>query len=186
MNVNNLPLSEDDIPSWQQGIAWIPQQPTLFYTTIKENILLAKPNATMEEVKRAAQQAGALDFIELLPNGFDTLLGEQGEGLSGGQKQRIALARAFLKQAPILMLDEPTAHLDSATEFSVQHAINEYAKSHLVLVIAHRLNTLKKASNIVLLDNGRIVQQGDYQSLSQQDGPFKTLLTSDMHEVENE
>ncbi|MDO6561679.1 thiol reductant ABC exporter subunit CydD [Paraglaciecola chathamensis] len=186
VNVNNLPLSEDDIPSWQQSIAWIPQQPTLFYTTIKENILLAKPNATMEEVKRAAQQAGALDFIELLPNGFDTLLGEQGEGLSGGQKQRIALARAFLKQAPILMLDEPTAHLDSATEFSVQHAINEYAKSHLVLVIAHRLNTLKKASNIVLLDNGRIVQQGDYQSLSQQDGPFKTLLTSDMHEVENE
>ena len=186
VNVNNLPLCENDIPSWQQGIAWIPQQPTLFYTTIKENILLAKPNATMEEVKRAAQQAGALDFIELLPNGFDTLLGEQGEGLSGGQKQRIALARAFLKQAPILMLDEPTAHLDSATEFSVQHAINEYAKSHLVLVIAHRLNTLKKASNIVLLDNGRIVQQGDYQSLSQQDGPFKALLTSDMHEVENE
>ena len=186
LNVNNLPLSEDDIPSWQQSIAWIPQQPTLFYTTIKENILLAKPNATMEEVKRAAQQAGALDFIELLPNGFDTLLGEQGEGLSGGQKQRIALARAFLKQAPILMLDEPTAHLDSATEFSVQHAINEYAKSHLVLVIAHRLNTLKKASNIVLLDNGRMVQQGDYQSLSQQNGPFKTLLTSDMHEVENE
>ncbi|MGY0637905.1 MAG: thiol reductant ABC exporter subunit CydD [Paraglaciecola chathamensis] len=186
VNVNNLPLSEDDIPSWQQGIAWIPQQPTLFYTTIKENILLAKPNATMEEVKRAAQQAGALDFIELLPTGFDTLLGEQGEGLSGGQKQRIALARAFLKQAPILMLDEPTAHLDSATEFSVQHAINEYAKSHLVLVIAHRLNTLKQASNIVLLDNGRIVQQGDYQSLSQQDGPFKALLTSDMHEVENE
>ncbi|MBU3016886.1 thiol reductant ABC exporter subunit CydD [Paraglaciecola agarilytica] len=186
VSVNNLPLSEDDIPSWQQSIAWIPQQPTLFYTTIKENILLAKPNATMEEVKRAAQQAGALDFIELLPTGFDTLLGEQGEGLSGGQKQRIALARAFLKQAPILMLDEPTAHLDSATEFSVQHAINEYAKSHLVLVIAHRLNTLKKASNIVLLDNGRIVQQGDYQSLSQQDGPFKTLLTSDMHEVENE
>ncbi|AEE23872.1 ABC transporter, CydDC cysteine exporter (CydDC-E) family, permease/ATP-binding protein CydD [Glaciecola sp. 4H-3-7+YE-5] len=186
VNVNNLPLCENDIPSWQQGIAWIPQQPTLFYTTIKENILLAKPNATMEEVKRAAQQAGALDFIELLPNGFDTLLGEQGEGLSGGQKQRIALARAFLKQAPILMLDEPTAHLDSATEFSVQHAINEYAKSHLVLVIAHRLNTLKQASNIVLLDNGRIVQQGDYQSLSQQDGPFKALLTSDMHEVENE
>lgn len=186
LNVNNLPLSEDDIPSWQQGIAWIPQQPTLFYTTIKENILLAKPNATMEEVKRAAQQAGALDFIELLPNGFDTLLGEQGEGLSGGQKQRIALARAFLKQAPILMLDEPTAHLDSATEFSVQHAINEYAKSHLVLVIAHRLNTLKQASNIVLLDNGRMVQQGDNQSLSQQDGPFKALLTSDMHEVENE
>ena len=186
LNVNNLPLSEDDIPSWQQGIAWIPQQPTLFYTTIKENILLAKPNATMEEVKRAAQQAGALDFIELLPNGFDTLLGEQGEGLSGGQKQRNALARAFLKQAPILMLDEPTAHLDSATEFSVQHAINEYAKSHLVLVIAHRLNTLKQASNIVLLDNGRMVQQGDNQSLSQQDGPFKALLTSDMHEVENE
>ncbi|GAC06046.1 thiol reductant ABC exporter subunit CydD [Paraglaciecola chathamensis] len=186
VNVNNLPLCENDIPSWQQGIAWIPQQPTLFYTTIKENILLAKPNATMEEVKRAAQQAGALDFIELLPSGFDTLLGEQGEGLSGGQKQRIALARAFLKQAPILMLDEPTAHLDSATEFSVQHAINEYAKSHLVLVIAHRLNTLKQASNIVLLDNGRIVQQGDYQSLSQQDGPFKALLTSDMHEVENE
>jgi ATP-binding cassette subfamily C protein CydD len=177
--VNNEPVHAKDIAKWQQGIAWIPQQPTLFYATIKDNLLLAKPDASQSELEKAAEQAKALAFIQSLPNGFDTQLGEQGEGLSGGQKQRIALARAFLKQAPILMLDEPTAHLDSATEHSVQAAINQYAQTHLVLVIAHRLNTLKQANKIIVLSKGRVVQQGGYQALSEKPGPFKSLLASD-------
>ena len=179
IDAGNGPLSAADIPKWQQAIAWIPQQPTLFYASIKENIMLGKPNATHAEVTMAAEKAGALAFIQSLPDGFDTLLGEQGEGLSGGQKQRIALARAFLKDAHILILDEPTAHLDSATERDVQRAINEHAKTHLVLVIAHRLSTLQQAESILLLEAGRVIQQGDYQTLSQQTGPFKQLLNSD-------
>lgn len=179
IDAGNGPFSAADIPKWQQEIAWIPQQPTLFYASIKENIMLGKPNATSAEVTIAAEKAGALAFIQSLPDGFDTLLGEQGEGLSGGQKQRIALARAFLKDAHILILDEPTAHLDSATERDVQRAINEHAKTHLVLVIAHRLSTLQQADSIFLLEAGRVVQQGNYQTLSQQTGPFKQLLNSD-------
>ena len=150
----------------------------MFYASIKDNITLAKPNATEAQIHQAAKQAGALEFIQSLANGFDTVLGEQGEGLSGGQKQRIALARAFIKQAAILILDEPTAHLDSATEHSVQSAINEYAKQHLVLVIAHRLGTLQQADKVVVLEAGKIVQQGRYQDISQQAGPFMLLLNS--------
>ena len=178
IRLNNEPLCKQDIPVWQQHIAWIPQQPTLFYASIKDNITLAKPNATEAQIHQAAKQAGALEFIQSLANGFDTVLGEQGEGLSGGQKQRIALARAFIKQAAILILDEPTAHLDSATEHSVQSAINEYAKQHLVLVIAHRLGTLQQADKVVVLEAGKIVQQGRYQDISQQAGPFMLLLNS--------
>tara|TARA_R110000744_G_scaffold1573_2_gene5596 strand:+ start:4525 stop:6375 length:1851 start_codon:yes stop_codon:yes gene_type:complete len=177
ISVNDEALSVKDIAAWQQQIAWIPQQPTLFYASIKDNITLAKPTASDAEIARAAEQAGVLTFIQSLENGFDTMLGEQGEGISGGQKQRIALARAFLKQAPILILDEPTAHLDSTTEGIVQRGINDYAKHHLVLVIAHRLNTLKQAAHVVVLAGGNLVQQGSYQELSDVQGPFSQLIT---------
>ena len=105
------------------------------------------------------------------------MLGEQGEGLSGGQKQRIALARAFLKNAPVLMLDEPTAHLDSQTEHLINQAIREYAKDHLVLVIAHRLNTVKHADNIYVMQQGHIVESGQYQQLTEQAGLFAKLVS---------
>ena len=176
ISINNKPLDATSMSTLQNAIAWIPQTPTLFYQSISDNIKIAKPAATQLELEQAAHQAGALDFINTLENGFDTLIGEQGEGLSGGQKQRIALARAFLKQAPILVLDEPTAHLDSQTEQLIQQAINNYAKNHLVLVIAHRLNTVKNASNILVMQNGEIAQQGTYSQLEQQQGAFKSLL----------
>ncbi|MGS0497288.1 thiol reductant ABC exporter subunit CydD [Pseudoalteromonas mariniglutinosa] len=179
--VNQQQLTQPDILHWQQHIAWIPQQPTLLFTSIKANLLLAKPDATAAQLAAAAKQAGALEFINALPNGFDTHIGEQGEGLSGGQKQRIALARAFLKQAPILVLDEPTAHLDSQTEQQVQHAINEYAKTHLVIVIAHRLNTIKHAKKILVMQKGTVIEQGRFVSLMQQQGGLFNLVNARSH-----
>ncbi|MCQ8877189.1 thiol reductant ABC exporter subunit CydD [Pseudoalteromonas shioyasakiensis] len=173
--INNTPLSALDCQSWQQHIAWIPQQPTLFYMSVADNLRIAKVDATQAQLEQAAAKAGALEFIQALPRGFNTLLGEQGEGLSGGQKQRIALARAFLKSAPILMLDEPSAHLDSQTEKLINNAIVEYAKDHLVMVIAHRLNTITQADTIYVLEQGKIIEQGTYQQLCQQQGKLWQL-----------
>jgi len=186
ISINDKPLDATNINTLQNKIAWIPQTPTLFYQSISDNIKIAKPDASKLELEQAAHQAGALDFINTLPNGFDTLIGEQGEGLSGGQKQRIALARAFLKQAPILVLDEPTAHLDSQTEQLIQRAINDYAKTHLVLVIAHRLNTVKNANNIIVMQNGEVAQQGAYSHLAKQNGAFKTLLSTQVQGANND
>ncbi|GEB71381.1 ATP-binding cassette, subfamily C, bacterial CydD [Pseudoalteromonas carrageenovora] len=186
ISINDKPLDATNINTLQNKIAWIPQTPTLFYQSISDNIKIAKPDASQLELEQAAHQAGALDFINTLPNGFITLIGEQGEGLSGGQKQRIALARAFLKQAPILVLDEPTAHLDSQTEQLIQRAINDYAKTHLVLVIAHRLNTVKNANNIIVMQNGEVAQQGTYSHLAKQNGAFKTLLSTQVQGANND
>ena len=178
ITVNQQQLTQSNISQWQQHIAWIPQQPTLLFTTIKANLLLAKPNATAAQLEAAAQQAGALEFINALPEGFDTHIGEQGEGLSGGQKQRIALTRAFLKQAPILVLDEPTAHLDSQTEQLVQTAINRYAQDHLVLVIAHRLNTIEQAKQVLVMKDGSVIEQGDFKGLLNQQGALFDLVNA--------
>jgi len=178
IQVNDISLSEYSVTDWQQHIAWIPQQPTLFYMSISDNIKLAKPDATEQQIQQAADKAGALTFINNLPEGFNTLLGEQGEGLSGGQRQRIALARAFLKNAPVLILDEPTAHLDSQTETLINNAINDYAKTHLVLVIAHRLSTVKYANTIFVLQNGQLVEQGEYAALINQQDQFHHLISA--------
>ena len=173
--INDTPLSELDCQSWQQHIAWIPQKPTLFYMSVAENLRLGNANVTQAQLEQATMKAGALEFIQALPQGFDTLLGEHGEGLSGGQKQRIALARAFLKDAPILMLDEPSAHLDSQTEKLINTAITDYANDHLVLVIAHRLNTITHADTIYVLEQGKIIEQGSYEQLCQQQGKLWQL-----------
>ena len=177
ININGQALSDIALHNWQAQLAWIPQQATLFYRSVADNLRLAKPDASHDELIAATRKAGALEFINALPNGFDTMLGEQGEGLSGGQKQRIALARAFLKNAPILMLDEPTAHLDSQTEQLINQAIRDYANDHLVLVIAHRLNTVKHADNIYVMQQGKIIESGHYQQLTEQAGLFAKLVS---------
>ena len=176
VTVNQQQLAASHIKQWQQHIAWIPQQPTLLFNSIKANLLLAKPDATLTQLETAAEQAGALEFINQLPEGFDTQIGEQGEGLSGGQKQRIALARAFLKQAPILILDEPTAHLDSQTEQQVQAAINHYAQQHLVVVIAHRLNTIAQAKQVIVMKDGAVIEQGSFKTLIDNQGALFDLV----------
>lgn len=176
--INGTALSRYENQSWLQNIAWIPQNPTLFYMSVADNLRIANAQATQAQLERAAAKAGALEFILALPHGFDTLLGEQGEGLSGGQKQRIALARAFLKNAPILMLDEPSAHLDSQTEQLINTAITDYAKHRLVLVIAHRLNTVSKADKIYVMQQGKIIEQGSYLQLNEKEGTFWQLVNA--------
>lgn len=152
----------------RRQIATVPQEPILFSGTIYENILFGKPNAIEEEVQEAAVSANAHEFICKLPNGYRTEIGEGGVKLSGGQKQRIALARAFLKNAPILILDEATSSLDSKTESLIQQALKRLMENRTTLVIAHRLSTIQSADMIVVFDNGEIVETGNHQELLQQ------------------
>ncbi|MGB1111450.1 MAG: ABC transporter ATP-binding protein/permease, partial [Gammaproteobacteria bacterium] len=157
---------------WQSAIAWVPQRPRLFATTVLENIRLAKPGATRKAVEEAARRAQAFDFIEGLPKGLDTLIGEGGRSLSGGEAQRIAIARALLRDSPYVVMDEPTAHLDGQSQAAVHAAIAELAKGRTLLIIAHRLETVKTADHIVVMDAGQVVQSGDWTSLTTEPGLF--------------
>ena len=132
-------MSEIDLAAWRSQVAWVPQQPHLFHGTIADNIRLARPTATHDEVIAAATAAHAHEFIARLPQGYDTPIGEQGARLSGGQQQRLAIARAFLKDAPFLILDEATSHLDAASEALIQDALDRLLRGRTVLIIAHRL-----------------------------------------------
>lgn len=145
-------------PDGRPAIAWVPQAPYLFHASVADNIRLGRPEATYAEVQRAAIAARADGFIRSLPQGYDTLIGERGNRLSAGQAQRIALARAFLLDAALVILDEPTAHLDAETEAEVQAAIERLLEGRSALIIAHRLNTVRHADRVVLLDGGRVVE----------------------------
>ncbi len=170
----------DDIPpeQWRQELAWVPQNPHLFHGTVSENIALGQPDAPRGAIEEAARQAHALEFITAMPQGFDTLIGEKGEGLSGGQIQRIALARAFLKNSPLVLLDEATANLDSHSEALIQQSIDRLAKNRTLLVIAHRLHTVENADNILVLQQGKVVEQGDHASLLKKSGLYAEMLKS--------
>jgi ATP-binding cassette subfamily C protein CydCD len=161
--------------NWRGQIAWVPQTPYLFHDTIAANMRLGRPSANQTDIIAAAQAARIHDFIASLPDGYETVIGERGARLSGGQAQRLALARAFLQDAPFLILDEPTAHLDPATEADLQAATKTLLNGRTALIIAHRLNTIAHVDNIVVLDNGRIVQTGTHNDLIQQDGVYKKL-----------
>jgi ATP-binding cassette subfamily C protein CydD len=150
-------LDELDALAWRSRISWVPQQPHLFYGSVAENIRLARPGATGSEVADAAHEAGADAFIQDLPLGYDTLLGEEGAGLSGGELQRLAIARAFLKNAPYLVLDEPSSHLDAANEALILDALERLARGRTVLLIAHRQALLNGADQVLTLDGGTIV-----------------------------
>lgn len=161
--------------SLRESISYIPQEPILFHRTVFENICYGNPNATREQVELASKQANAHVFIEELPNGYDTLVGERGVKLSGGQRQRIAIARAFLKGAPILILDEATSALDSESEKLIQTALNQLMKNRTVITIAHRLSTLKIMDRLVVMDNGSITQEGTHDRLVNEKGTYADL-----------
>jgi ATP-binding cassette subfamily B protein len=161
---------EIDPFSLRENIGVVSQEPILISSTIKENIRYSKPDATEEEIRNAAIAANAIDFIESFPEGFETLVGEKGIQLSGGQKQRVAIARAILKSPKILILDEATSNLDTASESLVQEALNRLMKGRTTLIIAHRLSTIKEAHSILVLDKGEIIQKGTHEQLMNDHG----------------
>ena len=164
--INNIDLNQISLQSLRENIALVSQEVVLFNDTIAKNIAYgSKVNATLEEIKNAAKAAYALEFIEKLPNGFDTLIGENGVKLSGGQRQRLAIARAILKNAPILILDEATSALDTESERFVQAAIDHLMQGKTTLIIAHRLSTIEGADKIVVLKHGEKLEQGTHQEL---------------------
>jgi ATP-binding cassette subfamily C protein CydD len=174
--VNGTALIDVEPESWRESIAWLGQHPVLFHGTIRENILLGRPEASTGEIHQAALAAGVFEFATDLSEGLDTMVGEKGMGLSHGQAQRVALARAFIKNAPILMLDEPTAGLDVENEKLVVRALNEFSKGRTVLLLTHRLKNIKQADRILVLEEGALVEQGTYMDLMAADGVFRRLV----------
>ena len=161
--------------SLRQAFAYVPQEPLLFHRSIRENIAYGKPDATDTEIERAARKAEAYDFIDKLQYGFDTMVGERGVKLSGGQRQRIAIARAILKDAPILVLDEATSALDSESEKLIQKSLETLMKGRTSIVIAHRLSTIAKLDRIIVLDDGEIMEQGSHTKLLKKKGIYANL-----------
>jgi ABC-type multidrug transport system fused ATPase/permease subunit len=173
---DGIPSSEYGISELRSQIAIVPQDVLLFGGTIKENIAYGKPHASDEEIKQAAKQANALDFIESFPEKFETIVGERGIKLSGGQRQRIAIARAVLKNPAILILDEATSSLDSESERVVQEALEKLMVGRTSFVIAHRLSTIRNADKIMVIDKGVVVEQGNHDELvMKQDGLYRNL-----------
>ena len=165
-------ISQDDL---RASIAYVPQEPLLFHRSIRENIAYGRPDASLEEIRAFAKRANAAGFIEGLSDGYETTVGERGVKLSGGQRQRIAIARAMLKNAPILVLDEATSALDSESEVLIQDALWKLMEGRTAIVIAHRLSTIQKMDRIVVMDNGRIIEQGSHRELINQKGTYAKL-----------
>ncbi|MGL4196644.1 MAG: ATP-binding cassette domain-containing protein, partial [Allorhizobium sp.] len=162
--------------SLRHAIATVFQDAGLLNRSIKDNIRLGREDATEEEIIQAAEAAAATDFIESRMIGYDTHVGERGNRLSGGERQRIAIARAILKNAPILVLDEATSALDVETEARVKEAIDRLRKNRTTFIIAHRLSTIREADLVVFLDHGQVIEMGNYDQLSALGGRFSSLL----------
>ena len=173
-------IKEFKLEDLRQRIALVSQDTYLFNATIRENILLGRVDATQAELEEAARQANCHDFITAFPDGYDTIVGERGMQLSGGQRQRVAIARALLKNAPVLILDEATSHLDAVSESQLRQALENLMEGRTTLVIAHRLSTIRNADRIVVLDGGEAVEQGNHQELLEQNGLYAQLVSAQL------
>lgn len=176
IKIDGQNISKVTLESLRRAIAFVPQDTSLFHRTIGENIGYSSPSASRAQLISASKQAQAHDFIQSLPNGYETLVGERGVKLSGGQRQRVAIARAFLKNAPVLILDEATSSLDSESEHAIQLSLDRLMKGRTVIAIAHRLSTLKKMDRIVFVENGKIIEDGSpHDLLKKPGGLFKKM-----------
>ncbi len=171
-DIRKIPLA-----ALMDNISMVFQRVYLFQDTVYNNIALGRPDASREEVIEAAKKARCFDFITELPDGFDTVIGEGGTSLSGGQAQRLSIARCILKDSPIVILDEATASVDADNESYIQQAISELCKGKTLLVIAHRLNTIAHADNIMVIKDGEIAESGDHKSLMDMGGIYYNMVT---------
>ncbi|MBS0385578.1 MAG: ABC transporter ATP-binding protein, partial [Proteobacteria bacterium] len=181
VRIDGQDVRDVTLASLRASMALVAQEAALFDDTIRANIALGRMGATHAEIEEAARNAAAHDFIAALPQGYDTIVGDRGGNLSGGERQRVALARAFLRNAPILLLDEATSALDAESEAKVQEALKRLAKGRTVLVIAHRLATVRNADRILVFDQGRIVEIGQHESLIAKDGLYARLSRLQFH-----
>ena len=170
--VDGVEINESNMFHWRKRFGYVPQDPFLFNSTIKENLLRFTPEATEEELMEALRLSAALEFVERLPEGTDTVIGDGGIRLSGGERQRIVLARALLRRPQILVLDEATSSLDNENEFKIQKAVESLSEKMAVVVIAHRLSTIKNADNIIIVSGGLITMQGTYEELLAKKGNY--------------
>ena len=175
IKVDEIDVREIKLSSLRQSIALVSQRVTLFPESVKENIRYGNLDATDEEIENAAEVAEATEFINTLPNGFDTKIGEGGYKLSGGQRQRLSIARAVLKDAPILILDEATSSVDNETEAALQRSLAQISEGRTTLIIAHRLSTIRNADNIFVLENGKVIESGTHDELVLKDSMYKRL-----------
>lgn len=181
--LDNQPITQFSLPSLRNQIAMVNQQVTLFNDTVRNNIAYGNLQAkSMDEIEQAAKDAFAYDFIMSLPKGFDTMLGADGVQLSGGQRQRLSIARALLKNAPILILDEATSALDNESEFYIQQALDNIMKNRTTIVIAHRLTTIEAADKIVVMDAGKVAEVGSHDELIAKNGLYAQMYQRDFDE----
>jgi ATP-binding cassette subfamily B protein/subfamily B ATP-binding cassette protein MsbA len=178
VSIDGVEVREIELDQLHQSVSMVLQDVFLFHGTIRENILFGKPDATEEEMIRAADIANASEFIDHMPNGYDTLIGERGVKLSGGQKQRLSIARAVLKDSPILILDEATSSVDTETELLIQQALDRLIKGRTTIIIAHRLSTVRNADRIVALEGTGIVEAGTHEELLAKKGLYHKLYTA--------
>ncbi len=183
ITIDGNPIHAIPLEEWHRQISWVPQHPYLFNATLRVNILLARPDALAEQVESALTKSGLTTFVGSLPDGLETMIGEQGARLSGGEAQRVALARAFLKNAPLLVLDEPTSHTDPELEATLRRSIQELMKGKTTLIIAHRLETIQSAEQIIVISEGKITQCGTHDELIANGGFYQRalLLQQDNH-----
>ena len=170
-------VKDYDMDSLMENFSFVFQNVYLFHDTIANNIRFGHPDAPMEKVIEAAKKACCHEFIEALPDGYDTVIGEGGASLSGGEKQRISIARAMMKDAPVIFLDEATANVDPENENDLMKAIQALTKEKTVIMIAHRLKTVEHADQILVIDHGKVVQQGTHENLMKEEGIYRNFIS---------